>query len=551
MSDALKITSLSELDQDLVDQTFAELNELMQEAHPEIELTRGVFADLVQFFSAVLGTKNQTEIDRLIRSGSLLEIQKDPALADDTIVDRVFSNYRVERKTGENAVGSIQVIVSKDVSVTIEKGLIFTANGVQFAADEAFVGRSTGSIIQASTDRPMAQLADGNFAFTITATAVEAGSQGNIQRGTLMIPTSLPANFVTAFASTDFINGFPTETNAEVLTRLQEGIAAKAWSNRVNISALVKENFDRVLHVSTIGFGDPEMSRDQHSIFPVSFGGRQDSYTQTRELFQETTLEKTATLVDTAAEGGIWQFSIGRDDAPGFYEVSSIKLPSASADDNGFVPTSDSRTVDLSTAGEFVPDIETAKEGIYSRYQTAVIQFLDPQTSVTDKVVGESAQDYTIGVLAMPEIKAIQDFANQRDQRPPAADNLVKAPVPCFLSVNFTVRVAAGSEGDVDTAQIRNDVAATVNNLGFCGQLHASTVADVVHNTISGKTAIGAVDMFGRIRRPDGQQVFIRDDAVLEIPEQPGEFVTGRTTIFYLPVDNIGVTVTAAGFPNV
>jgi len=546
---ALQVTDLTTLDAELVEQTHSELNQLMQEAHPEVELTRGVVFDLLQYFSAVFGAKNQTEIDRVTRSSSLLEISKDPSLATDSIVDRVFSNYLIERQTGTTASGSVTIKVSKDISTVIPQGTVFTANGVNFVTETAFVGRATGSILQQSTDRELVPQSDGTFAFTIEAVAVEEGSAGNVSKDTKMIPAVTPANYVDSFAATDFIDGFPTETNQELLTRQQEGVAAKVWSGRVNISALVKADDERVIALSTIGFGDAEMSRDRHWIWPSSGGGRTDTYVRTRERPQEITVTKTATLVDKVETGGIWQFSVAKDEAPGFYEVRNIRLLGDVATTAGFEVQQDTRGVDL-TGDDFKPDIEDVVEGVFSRYQTAIIQFLDTETAVLDLEIG-ATQEYEAGLLAMANVAHVQDeLANDRDIGPAAADNLVKACIPCFLSVNFDVRLATGQE-EPDTEQIANDLASYVNTLGFQGQLHASALADVIHDTLSGNAAVGAIDMFGRILRPDLQEEYVRDDALLEIPSLDSVFVSGRTVGFILDPNDIGITVVAAGFPNV
>lgn len=546
---SILVTDLSSLDPTLVEQVHAELAQLMQEKHPEVELTRGVVHDLVLYFAAVFNAKAQTEADRLMRSSSVLEITKDPELADDDIVDRAMSNYLITRAAGARAVGSITVVVSKDISVPITDGLLFSANGQLFASDEAYIGKSTGSILQSSTDRQLLQLADGNFAFTIEATAVDEGSAGNLKKNTQMVPEALPNNFVKAYAATDFIDGFPTETNTELLTRLQEGVAAKTWCGRTNISALIKENFERVLNVSTIGFGDAEMDRDQHWIWPSSGGGRTDSYVRSRELPQEIAVRKTATLIEINDQGSVWQFPITRDDAPGFYEVVSIRLPSAATTDAGYEVTADMRAADLSGDG-FIPDVTTAQEASYTRYQTAVIRFLDTDTVTTDMVAGTTTQDYDVGLSVMPLIADIQEMAVDRGTAPEAADALVKAAVPCFLNISFDLRLEADAE-QPDLDQIANDLSAYVNNTGFCGQLHASKLADIIHNSLVNKAAVGAIDMFGRIRRPDGVTTYIRDDAVLIIPDLPEQYVTGRTTVFILDPRDVAITPVTAGFPNI
>lgn len=51
---ALQIASLTELDTTKIDAMFATFTQLMQERHPDVELTRGVFHDLVLYFNSVL-----------------------------------------------------------------------------------------------------------------------------------------------------------------------------------------------------------------------------------------------------------------------------------------------------------------------------------------------------------------------------------------------------------------------------------------------------------------------------------------------------------------
>src|SRR5690606_31649823 len=109
--------------------------------------------------------------------------------------------------------------------------------------------------------RVLQPLGNGQFSFSITATADVEGASGNIRRGTKMVPLSPPQNYVNSVAATDFSGGFDTELNADLLTRLQEGIAAKVMQGRVNISALIKEQaqFANTLNYSVVGYGNAEM----------------------------------------------------------------------------------------------------------------------------------------------------------------------------------------------------------------------------------------------------------------------------------------------------
>ncbi len=361
-----------------------------------------------------------------------------------------------------------------------------------------------------------------------------------------MTPVSPSPRFVTAFAATDFTGGTATELNDELLARLEQGIAAKVMQGRSNIVALIKsqEAFAETLHYSIIGFGNPEMSRDQHWIWPSGGGGRVDIYARTAALPQSVSVAKTATLVEKRADGGIWQFPLVRTDAPGFYDVVKVLLP-ATTNDDGFLTTFDQRGFDLEADG-FVPDIVNAAEAAYTAYQTAVIRFLDTVTPVTSLAIGATA-DYVAIVRAMPLIGELQDFCGAAGSRNLAGDVLVKAPVPCLLSINCEIQQAAG-ETAPDLDAIANDLADTVNNMPFPGQLNVSLVADVIHNYLTLRQAVGPIVLHGKIRRPDGTVIYVRDTAVLRIPEAASAGVTGRTTAIILYPEDVGIRVVTKGF---
>lgn len=547
----IDVTSIADLDAELVAQLQAEFSQLVQERHPEIALQTGVFHDLVSYFAGgVSGGINQTEISRVMQSGSLLDIEANPALADATLVDRVLSNYRIIRKTGTQAVGEIVIVLSQDVTTVIPAQSVFAAAGQDYITTAVYTARSTGSQVTGENDRILNPNGDGTFSFAIPLTAVLPGESGNLRRGTQMVPDNPVSNFVRASANTDFTGGINTELNAELIERLNLGIAAKVMQGRVNIEALIKEQtaFANTLDYSVMGYGNPEMERDQHTIFPVSMGGRLDIYSRTSPLPQDVTILKEATFIGDADLGGVWQFSIDRDDAPGFYHVAQIILPDDPVDTGGFEIISDVRGFDLDDLG-FAPDLIDVKESAYTRYQTAVIRFIDTVTPTTDLTAGDK-QDYRVAITAMPLIADLQTFCGDSKVRNLASDVAVKAAVPCFLTVNFEIQKGPESAAP-DLQPIIADIADVVNNLGFPGQIHASTIMDVVHNYLEARQAVGNLDMQGLIRRPNGTRVLIRmdnDSDVLKVPDDPGNLVTGNTVAFILNPENIGIAVVTGGF---
>jgi len=504
--------TINDLDSDDVQQAEGFLVDFLATEYPSLDLTAGkVLRDLLIRPNAIFHSLNQEDIDRLRRSMSLKAIEEDPTLADDDIVDGVLSNYRVERGEGTKAEGQVTIIVATFTTTTVSVGTVFTANGVNFVTTQTYSG-------------------------VTTADAVVSDQQKEIQ------PRS--AGLVDAVAAEDFSGGSDTETNSELIERFKLGISPSTFAGRVHIQSLLREEVPNLQASSITGFGDPEMLRDRHNIFAVSQGGKADIWARTGTLPTTRTLTKTATLID--ADSKTWQVSILRDDAPGFYTVPFILPEGAGTDENTFEITAETRGMDLTAeTGAFVPDVDDLVEGGYSRYQTAVLQFVDPDTDTSGLTEHESTQTVQVGVLALPDIDTLQALSNDRDRRNPQADYLVKAPVPAFVAITLTVQYKTDTEAP-DADAIKESIAGRVNDLGFeVGKLPSSMVYDAVHNATSELDAlvVAPIDMFCQIRRPDGTVVSIRDGNEIRIPDEPELGVTSRTTMFYVDVSDIDVTV--------
>jgi len=544
----IAMQALDALDADLVSEQLAECVQRVQEDNPTLDLRRGVFAELLVYYHAVLSAQRQANINDYLRGRSLKALEEDPDLdsVDGTLVDDVLSMFRLTRGQGSLAEGEVTVIVSDDVTVTVAEGSVWQGGGKRFVTPTVFTAKLEAAQVTADSDRLLKPTADGDWAFTITVVAEEEGSDSEIKKDTQVVPLVSPPNYVTSYAASDFTGGRSAETNSELLARLQEGVAAKTMSNRVNMQAMLREveTFSRIVHMSIIGLGNPEMVRDRHWIFPVSGGGRCDWLVRGQEQVIRQGIVKSAVLVDKGLDGrGVWQFSLGRDDAPGFYEVASVRPDDDGTFEGTFEILSDTRGLDVTGSG-FVPDVADAVEAAYSRYQTATVQFRDSETDVTDADPG-TRRDYRVEVRTVPLIAEIQDHVNGHDVRSYGADCLVKAPVPCFTQLSFTVSKRSGDD-DPDLEAMKTALCAEVNRVGFVGALYASQLHDVVHQFLSGDQAASAIDMFGRIRYPDGTTRYLRSTEALRVPDDAAGGVTARTVQFFLSPEDVGISVATA-----
>jgi len=540
-----EVPNLSELDSTDVTQVLDRLAAQLQELNPALDLKRGVFKDTVAYYHAVLETAIRTNLERYQSARSLQQISADPTLADDTVVNEVLSNWGVTRNIGTKATGSITIELSAARSVTVPQGFTFEANGLQYQATATFVARINAGQVATENDRLVTELNSGNWAFTVDVEAAEVGLDYKLNAGDLIVPNSSLVSYVTSYATSTFTDGTNTETNAELLNELQLGISAKTLSNRTNMRAWLRSlvTFEGITNQSIVGYGDPEMLRDQHTIFPISFGGRVDWYVRGQSALQRSTFQIEATLMSIEASSSTWQFSLGKDVFPGFYEVSRIRRVADSALNSGFEIVADNRGNDLTATG-FLPDIQTVAEGAYTAFQTATIQFTDTATDTSALSVGDTAE-YACEITGVPLIADIQAEVSSRDVRSYAADALVKAPVPCFIQLTFTINKTSG-DPTPDVDGIKAALVDAVNGTGFTGRLDGSLLTDIVHNFITDDTSVTDLDIFGRIRRPDGSIQYVRDADSLVIPDQPGKMVTSKTVQFFTEVLSISVNVQSA-----
>jgi hypothetical protein len=533
------LLTLSEAD---VQQVLAQVSTQLQELHPELQINRGVFRSTLVMLHAVLETAIRTNLERYQSARSLQQIQADPSLADAGVVDEVLSNWGVTRKIGTKATGSVTIELNAARSVVIPQGFGFEANGKSYVAIATFTARTTAAQVSTANDRLLLQLSNGNWAFVVDVEASDSGSEWKLNANELIVPSRSLVNYVTSYATSTFSDGTNTETNEVLLNELQLGIAAKTISNRTNMRAWLRAlpEFAGVSNQSIIGYGDSELPRAEHTIFPIRFPGKVDWYVRTQPSVQRLTTAVTATLISISGTKGTWQFSLGKNAAPGFYEVGRIRRAADPGLNSGFGVTEDIRAVDLTGSG-FIPDIENVAEGAYTAFQTATIRFVDSLTNASQLAIGSTAA-YSCEIVGLPLISTLQALVSDRDTRSYGADALIKAPVPCFVQVTLTINKSAG-DPDPDVNSIKNAVADVINQTDFTGRLDGSRVIDAVHNYLTDDLSVTNLDLFGRIRHPGGSVEYLRGPDSLIVKDQPDAMVTAKTVQFFAEAANITVNV--------
>ncbi len=555
---ALSITypTFTAIDQARIDRLKELLAAVIQAYNPDLDTRRGTVHDLVLHPRALLAAATEQGVLNALAATSLADLIADPTVGDEESVNRVLGNYRLVRKPAAKATGTVAIVISTLTPVVIPGGTAVTISGVSFVTTRSYAARTSSGQVTGPGD-VLLRAVTGGYLFDVDVIASSVGIAGNVRRGTTATLGQNPPGFVRAYADVDFTGGADSETNSALLNRLAAGLAARAWSNRPSIEAAMREYsqtvegvttqpFASIQTVSIVGCGDPEMTRDQHSLFPISSGGRADLYVRSDTTYQTVRKTVTASLVSKVGAVGTWQFGLGKDDVPGFYEIKKVLLPGGDPTSSGWTPSSDVRALDL-TGTTWKPLIATTVEGVYSRYQTTVVQFADTVTNATSLTIG-STKSYDVLVTAMPLIGAIQDFWNLLENRPPAGDVLVRAPVPCFTGVSLTLEVNQGTT--VDVASVQSMVASVINAVGFTGRISGSSISKTLHAAIAGLSTVSGYAFAGRIRRLDGTTVNITGTDSLAIPSDSANGVGARTTAFLTTPSDVSVSVTTLDTPG-
>jgi hypothetical protein len=544
---SLQLSKLDDVPAANVAETLGVLSGLIQEKYPEVDLRRGVFHDLVLYFNSVLNTLLQENIDRVTSANSLLQIENDPTLADTDIVDRVLSNYNLTRDVGGYSTGGVAFVLATPQTTKFVSGTALTANGITYTLRATYTVTSTAAASLDGNYRVMTPIGNGTYVVVLPATATTVGLAGNIKAGAAIQSAASLDNVLSIYSATDFTGGRDPLSNANYLQRVKAGLSAKTIGGRASYEAFLRAqpNLENLLHVSVVGAGDPEQKRDQHSVIPISGGGRVDVYVQTAAQAQRIIHDVQATFIGSSAGGTLWQINIDRELIPGYYYFAGVGAAGGSdITANLYEIKNDYRVTNLYEIN-FTPDIQHYTESVYSRYQSGYLVFEDVDTPSAGLTPYASTKLYRLISVSMPLIREVDSALTARENRPRGTDILVKAAVPCFT--RLAIDIHSFDLSDISTAvltQMKYDIINVVQAIGFSGQLHASVIVAAVAKYLTAQQAVNMVDMFGKIRRPDGEWRYVRDNTVLKIPNDPEHMITSRTTVFLLGVDDIEIGIT-------
>lgn len=500
--------------------TVLRLESIIKDNFPDVDIAPStVFSELVVKMAAYLQNPIINNIDELNQGKAIADVLAATTDTFNPIVDGIASNYNTSRGEGKRSVGKIKIIVSSNRVQFLREGFIMAQPVLKLNYVTTTAYRVTSNPTEA-TDIQLVQ-SGAQFYFILPVEAEEVGSEYQVANGAkFSLGTGSVLNgFVDASAYGSFTGGLPADTDKELIAKYQQGISNKSLLTQKSILFRLAELYPNVRDISVIGASDEEMTRCKQNLFGVSTLGTTDVYIRS-SLGPETTLiTKTATK-NTA---GDWEVTLDKDDVPGFYRVVSI-VPSGE-DVGGTLLFEE--TFDYSTAG-IVPSnlLNNVQEARFTKYQTCdlVITYSADSSTATE-------QDFDILVSYQPNLADIQDLFLNNDERIACADYLVKAALPCFVSVALRLH-RKNTSVDLPTDQIKQDIFNYINTLKFGDSLYASELVNICHN-YDVKHVQLPLTLTGVIIGTDGEKVTVTGTDKLEIPTDLTVGISPKTTLFF------------------
>jgi len=486
----------------------------------------------------------------------LQEAQESGETVDQADVNAILSNFNLTPNSGTPAKGVIKVVVSDGtVAYSVAKGAVFaTAEELSFVADDQVVA-SLASIdnpgIKKTTD--LYQGAAGYF-FLVPATAVTAGSSGNISQGTSLEPESRVPSFVMAEAYKDFCGGSDTQSISEIIKSIPSGLSIRGFVNKTSVEGMLRDAFDAgdhpIVAVSSVGYGNAAQRRDKHNVFGVGVGGRIDVYVR------NFTDAYTATAIlcgkPVAGKEGAYTIDVPVGTFPGACWIKSVSDPFTSDTDSGEEAVLSSlafeakQTSDVSSTWHDFDLSDSDREAFNTIWQGYSITLEnvperedDPSDSSSD-----DERDFKVTAYCLPQATALQEYVDRTDVRNVATDVVVRCPIVCTVSVNAIVNY--DPKNPVDESTAKTQIRSYINGLGFVGRLTRSEIVQILKNLGAVSVDMQNDDMLtGELHDAAGERHVLSGDALDVSSIEDGQvMLTKDTVVFCVEEQNIQIKFT-------
>lgn len=235
---------------------------------------------LVDAHSILLGEFAQELTDLRLRQ-SLRDLRAlAPSAERDAAIEGLLSNLFLQRDLGRFSRGYATLIFSQRVDTIVPR----TTRFFRTAALVFYPNLSQDLLIAASALRPVynPQGSVTGWAYDVPLIAARTGPAYDITPGVFTFVDPFSGYLQRVVNNAKYQGGVNPTTSEALLEQAEGSLGLRALLSPRSNEATLRTAFAEVSRVLTVGFGDPEMCRDQQAIFgratALHLGGHQDLY---------------------------------------------------------------------------------------------------------------------------------------------------------------------------------------------------------------------------------------------------------------------------------
>lgn len=253
--------------------------QILQAQYPTLDLREGTaLRDLSIRPNATLLALINKALVFYFQNSTISEINNDTPTV---FVDKLMSNWFLERKVGVNAIINARLYFAKAKTVSLYTDIFFSTDGrLKFYPVTAATYAATDLTFEASANQ---------FYLDVDLVAEAAGTDYNITTGSLLYFTTFDPFFLRAEINYLRETAQDSESNTEFVARAKSAISTRNNINVPSIDANLTDYFTALSGTKVVGMGDPEMTRDLIKVVvpgvtdPVWIhnGGKVDTYCRT------------------------------------------------------------------------------------------------------------------------------------------------------------------------------------------------------------------------------------------------------------------------------
>ena len=533
-----------------IQNTVDRLTAFISQNYTDIETGPGsVINELLVKLAASLLNEQYNTVQTLNQGSNIAAVLSS---AEDTYlptIDALASNYNTTRSTGTKVTGKIKVTVAGEESFSFLKGLVFTQDTLNInylLREDTLVSPNPGPIL----NETQLYQENGFYHFVLDVEAETEGPAYQLSAGTILSlnPDTYISGFVKAEAYGNFSSGRAIETDKELVAKIKYSLGSTRCESPIGLINKFSQTFPGFRALSVCGANDAELTRAKHNFLGISTFGKADIYVRSSLGPEVKQLVKTATKISEDT----WQLAIANHEIPGFYYIQAIRPYTQKINLGGTLLFSPPVFTTSFYAGQRNNELSVPMDSRFTKYQAAEITF--KHADVPSSSVGSSA-DFEVHAVYQPNILEMQDLLLLDDERLACADYLVKAVLPCMVSLKIDLLKKRSTDtfDSLNLQQLKADLFNYINSIPFGSELYASNLVDICHN-YSIKRVDLPISMTGVILCNDGSSITISDSDSLTIPYNLSKGISPKTTQYFIdyyriengvtyPVDNIGLNL--------